>query len=167
MKVHKILHFLSSGTFFRIVHHHGEKSSQRFRQNSKFSKSQDFYRKTMIFSLRFWWDVPFRARHGVSTRVATHVLGGLVNLITGYQASYAVEPLEQNWSFRKDDFAKIVRYKCRSVRLWHPPPPIQSPHPPPTAEEIKRITKKKHVRGSVNVRQVCDKTATFGSKRMH
>ena len=76
-------------------------------QKSDFSKSQNFqnhdFRKIMIFKL-FRVKGRVRARHGVSTRVATHVLGGLVNLITTYHASYAVGPLEQNWSFPKRRF---------------------------------------------------------------
>ena len=102
VKVHQILHFLCSGTFFRIVHHHGLKIESKISKNLKFSKSQNlFFRKTWISRLRFWWDVPFRARYaryGVSTRVATNVFGGLINLITTYRASYAVEPLEQTGS---------------------------------------------------------------------
>ena len=90
-------------------------------QNSDFSKSQNFqnhdFRKIMIFKL-FRVKGRVRARHGVSTRVATHVLGGLVNLITTYHASYAVGPLEQNWSFPKrrfHDMPKSFEYKCRFV----------------------------------------------------
>ena len=99
VKVHQILHFLCSGTFFRIVHHHGLKIESKIskNRNQKFQNLKiRFFEKTWFSSLRFWWDLPFQARHGVSTRVATHLLGVLINLITTYRGSSAVEPLEQN-----------------------------------------------------------------------